>query len=464
MRSNRSSEIQSSGRHRSSSSSSEEMILRPDENRNGNGTGHRRSTNGVRLSGQSFFSTHSNHSNHHINNDATKRKVPFIHRLEHFTWAWFTITMSTGGVAVVISKIPFRFRGLDEIGAVFFLLTLISFLLNSVCISIRFFRYRYTFVMTLLHPTESLFVSAGLLSVGTIIIGCQAYGAPKTGDWFSVAMRACFWTYCGATLVWTVGLHIVIWSTQTHTVADMTPLWTFPIYPMLLTAPMGASIALSQSRLHALQIGVASFAFQGVGFMISLMIYSAYIYRLMTRKLPRAAARPGMFISVGPSVRGSVDGADCEGGDSGGGDLALGSGLLVFLVSLTANVKTAESGRLHFGLGWWSFVFPNTAFVLSTFAIGGALGSHAVNVFGTVIAGILVLVWFYVGGMTIRGVINKEVLWKDKGEDRDEGGYKNPKSRQHEQQDGGGEEIVEGSRRRERMEERDHRSSAIMTP
>jgi len=40
----------------------------------------------------------------------------------------------------------------------------------------------------------------------------------------------------------------------------------------------------------------------------------------------------------------------------------------VFLVSLAANVKTAESGRLHFGLGWWSFVFPNTAFVLATFA------------------------------------------------------------------------------------------------
>jgi hypothetical protein len=40
----------------------------------------------------------------------------------------------------------------------------------------------HTFVMTVLHPTESPFVSAGLLSVGTIIIECQAYGAPKTGD------------------------------------------------------------------------------------------------------------------------------------------------------------------------------------------------------------------------------------------------------------------------------------------
>ena len=31
-------------------------------------------------------------------------------------------------------------------------------------------------------------------------------------------------------------------------------------------------------------------------------MYSAYFYRLMTRKLPGAAARPGMFVSVGPSA------------------------------------------------------------------------------------------------------------------------------------------------------------------
>jgi tellurite resistance protein TehA-like permease len=165
----------------------------------------------------------------------------------------------------------------------------------------------------------------------------------------------------------------------------MTPLWIFPIYPMLLTTPMGASIALSQSRLHALQIGIASFAFQGVGFMISLMIYSAYIYRLMTRKLPRAAARPGMFISVGPSaftVIGIVQLGNGAGkvledqltaqilkmGTLVAGIWLWGLACWFFLVSLTANIKTVESGRLHFGLGWWSFVFPNTAFVLSTFA------------------------------------------------------------------------------------------------
>lgn len=34
---------------------------------------------------------------------------------------------------------------------------------------------------------------------------------------------------------------------------------------------------------------------------MSLMIYSAFIYRLMTHKLPKESSRPGMFVSVGPS-------------------------------------------------------------------------------------------------------------------------------------------------------------------
>ena len=35
--------------------------------------------------------------------------------------------------------------------------------------------------------------------------------------------------------------------------------------------------------------------------MVSLMVYAAFLYRLMTQKLPQESLRPGMFVSVGPS-------------------------------------------------------------------------------------------------------------------------------------------------------------------
>jgi tellurite resistance protein TehA-like permease len=84
----------------------------------------------------------------------------------------------------------------------------------------------------------------------------------------------------------------------------MTPIWIFPCYPLLVIGPHAGALAeaLQHHRpLSALSIIVGGFVFQGIGFLLSLMIYAAFIYRLMTEKLPEENLRPGMFVSVGPS-------------------------------------------------------------------------------------------------------------------------------------------------------------------
>ena len=81
----------------------------------------------------------------------------------------------------------------------------------------------------------------------------------------------------------------------------MTPIWIFPAYPLLITGPFASVLAPKLPAIEALQVIVGGVIFQGIGFMVSLMIYAAFIYRLMTQKLPQESLRPGMFISVGPS-------------------------------------------------------------------------------------------------------------------------------------------------------------------
>jgi tellurite resistance protein TehA-like permease len=81
----------------------------------------------------------------------------------------------------------------------------------------------------------------------------------------------------------------------------MTPVWIFPAYPLLIVGPFAANLSAKLPPEHALPVIIGGYILQGIGFMVSLMIYSAYLYRLMTQKLPREGLRPGMFISVGPS-------------------------------------------------------------------------------------------------------------------------------------------------------------------
>lgn len=81
----------------------------------------------------------------------------------------------------------------------------------------------------------------------------------------------------------------------------MTPIWIFPAYPMLIIGPHAGILSAKLAPDRALNIIIGGATIQGVGFLMSMMVYSAFIYRLMTQKLPRENVRPGMFVSVGPS-------------------------------------------------------------------------------------------------------------------------------------------------------------------
>lgn len=82
----------------------------------------------------------------------------------------------------------------------------------------------------------------------------------------------------------------------------MTPIWIFPAYPMLIIGPHAATLSAVLPQREALQVIIGGTTVQGVGFLVSLTVYSAFIYRLMTQKLPKENLRPGMFVSVGPSA------------------------------------------------------------------------------------------------------------------------------------------------------------------
>jgi len=80
----------------------------------------------------------------------------------------------------------------------------------------------------------------------------------------------------------------------------MTPIWIFPAYPLLLSAPFASNLinalpnTAEASRVNAIAISLGAITLQGTGFLVSLNIYGAFIYRLFTQKLPQDTLKPGM--------------------------------------------------------------------------------------------------------------------------------------------------------------------------
>ncbi|KAI9699926.1 MAG: hypothetical protein M1820_006988 [Bogoriella megaspora] len=370
-------------------------------------------------------------------------------RIRHFTWTWFAMTMATGGLANVIYSVPFRFRGLYTIGLLFFLLNLVLFIFNCVMISFRFWYYPATFKTSFLHPTESLFIPAFVISIGTIIINITEYGLEghKTGQWLHTTMTVMYWIFCAIAVGFSAGIYLILWSTQTFTISQMTPIWIFPAYPLLVVGPHAGVLASKTTANRALDIIIGGFIIQGIGFMVTLMIYSAFIYRLMTQKLPRESLRPGMFISVGPSgftIAAIINMAETlpkviPKDFMGNGELCgmvtmivgnwvgiwlWGLALWFFMVSVGAHWSCIGPGKMNFAMTWYSFVFPNTALVTATFAVAKALNNQPIRILGCVMTCLLILTWIFVSGMMIRAVLTKQILWPQKQEDRDEGGWK----------------------------------------
>lgn len=226
----------------------------------------------------------------------------------------------------------------------------------------------------------------------------------------------------------------------------MTPVWIFPAYPLLIIGPHAGILSAKLEPHRALPIIIGGTTIQGVGFLVSLMVYSAFIYRLMSQKLPKEHLRPGMFVSVGPSaftVAGIVSmAADAKRAfpDSfmGNGAMAAdvlkvvvnfaalwlwGLAIFFFFIASFAHYSTIGPGRMVFNMTWFSFVFPNTALVTATFAIGHAFSCRPILILGTAMVIPLLLMYLFVCAMMVRAVVLRHILWPQKGEDKDEGGF-----------------------------------------
>lgn len=238
--------------------------------------------------------------------DPNQPKLPWTQRLRHFTWAWYTLTMSTGGVSTLISIQPHAFPGLISIGAIFYVVNLIFFATLCSLMIIRFTKFPGSFKESLKHEREGLFFPTFWLSVATIITSTQKYvvqmyeaNHPMRG-WIVTSMAIAFWIYVFCTFTLAVVQYSFCFASHTYLLAKFMPSWLLPVFPIMLAGTIASVIAADQPIGSRMPMLVAGMGCQGLGFTVSILMYAHYVGRLMQVGYPNREHRGAMFIGVGP--------------------------------------------------------------------------------------------------------------------------------------------------------------------
>lgn len=238
--------------------------------------------------------------------DPNQPYLPFSQRLQHFTWANYTLTMATGGIATLISIQPHAFPGLITIGAVFYIVNIIFFTAITMTMILRFTKFPGSFKASITHEREGLFLGPFFLSIATIITGTQKYVIESydinhpNRAWAVTTMAVAFWSYTFVTFCLAVFQYSFLFCCHTYKLTSFMPSWLLPIFPVMLAGTIASVIGASQPVGSRMPILVAGLGCQGLGFTIAILMYAHYIGRLMQVGYPGREHRGAMFIGVGP--------------------------------------------------------------------------------------------------------------------------------------------------------------------
>ncbi|KAI9368964.1 voltage-dependent anion channel [Aspergillus egyptiacus] len=370
------------------------------------------------------------------------RKIP---KVAQVTWGWYSISMATGGIALLLYDTPHQFTGLQTIGKIIYIFNLVLFVGISVCLSLRFLGPSSTLKESFQHPNETHFVATCPLALATIIMGASSYGTPSCGPWLTVALHVCFWIYVAIALLQTI-LHN--WYLYYKRMASRQPfpiVRLLPSFPTMLGGTVASVIASNESQDEALPILIGGITVQGFGFIMSLFVYAEYFHHLNTQGLPTGAERLEMFIAVGPwsftalALIGMANAAvekfptayliSYALGTTNDEEVTVATAqIAVVLASLVAiflwmmaffcfciavlSVLAQASvlggeGAVPVSLPYWSMVFPNTGFVIATIRIGQVLQSQAVLWVSSVMTVLQVAAWLGVGVASIWVVLRR---------------------------------------------------------
>ncbi|KAJ5730932.1 uncharacterized protein N7483_005440 [Penicillium malachiteum] len=374
----------------------------------------------------------TNESQRTVQPPTTKHDQGWRRVVRNFTPSWFSVTMGTGIVSILLHNIPYNGAWIYWISSGIFALNVLLFGLGCVISILRYTLYPEIFKVMITHPVQSMFIGTFPMSLATIINMTVSVCVPVWGEWVKYLAWGLWIFDAVVSVVTALSLAFILMThgNEIH-LSSMTAVWLLLIVSCIVAASSGAIVAeVLPNKKYALWTLLVSYVLWGIGVPLALMVMAIYFQRLTLHKLPPKAVIVSVFLPLGPLGQGGYGimklgqcvqdiFAKTQTLETTSGPILYTLGFLVAFVMWSfglvwlffALASITKSQKFSFNIGWWGFTFPLGVYAASTIQIGTELPSSFFQVLGMILAFFVVLLWIIVSIGTLRRVISGKLFF-----------------------------------------------------
>lgn len=344
--------------------------------------------------------------------------------IRQFTPNWFTVTMGTGVVALILAEFSFLSQSINTLATLLWQINIGLFCVFSVLYLLRWLIYPHEARHIFTHSSMALFLGTIPMGLATTINGFLKFGVLLYGD-VAVQIAQTLW-YLDVFLAVLIGVLVpfFMFSRQKHELKTMTAMWLLPVVACEVAATSGG-LLLQHLEVGQTALGIlfGGYILWGMSVLPAFAILTILMLRLALHQLPSKELAVSSWLALGPIGTGAlallVLGAQAPHilqayHLNGLADflhyagivaslILLGFGLWWFAIAVLTTLKHAKAD-LPFNLGWWGLTFPLGVFTLAILNLGHQLEVNFIVNIGLAFASILMMLWVMVMSKTLRGM------------------------------------------------------------
>ncbi|KIX07817.1 uncharacterized protein Z518_02471 [Rhinocladiella mackenziei CBS 650.93] len=364
----------------------------------------------------------------------SKYDVGWRRVVRNFSPSWFSVTMGTGIVSLLLITIPFKADWLYWLSVFFFVLNTVLFVLAFITSFLRYTLYPEIWAVMIADSTNSLFLGTIPMGFATLVESWIFLCCPYWGFWSVTVAWVCWMIDAMVAAAVTVSLPFLLMSqSHQHSLERITAAQLLPIAATIVAAGTGSEVAeILTEPNHALSTLLISYVMWGMATPFAMTVLVIYYQRLALHKLPSREVVVSSFLPLGPLGMGGYtimylgrvsrevfSRVHFFHNLSVAGDVAYVLGVFVALIMwgfglcwLVFALATIYSTRpFPFNMGWWGFTFPLGVYAISTMTFGVEMPSLFFKVLGTILSVAVVLLWCVVAAGTAKGAWSGQLFY-----------------------------------------------------